>query len=820
MKDNSKTMASQDSTQSNPPEVQVKIQQQMQSAYLDYAMSVIIGRALPDVRDGLKPVHRRILFAMHERAWRHENPYVKCAKIVGEVIGNFHPHGDGAVYESLVRMAQLFSMNIPLIDGQGNFGSIDGDPPAAYRYTEARLMKITERLLNDIHMETVDFVPTFDDSRKEPVVLPAAYPNLFVNGSEGIAVGMSTNVPPHNFNEIVRATIELVKNPQISVKELMKYVPAPDFPTGGLIIGAKNLLNAYETGHGSISVRAQVDIGQSKKKRDMIVVHEIPYQVNKTDLLERIGQLVQNKKIVGIADIRDLSDRRGIRVEIELKKDAKTQVILNQLYKQTDLQRNYRISLLAIVDNQPKILNLKSGLEYYVAHRKEIIIRRTKYQLAEAQKRVHILEGFKKALDIIEQIIKLIRASDTVQMAREQLISTFDFSVEQATAILEMRLQKLTSLERKKILQELKELKAKILEYKKILKEEAKRNELIIEELQAASKENPVERKSELDYSEEDIGAFEETDLIANEEVVIRLSANDFIKRMNKDTFRRQKRGGRGVRSGGQDSIIKRLLVANTHDTLLMFSNRGKVFSMPVHELPDVTRDGRGKSLKSLINLSSGEMISVIQAYHKLEEGSALVMATRLGIIKKIQSSFFATIRRKGIIAIQLKDDNELVDVRMVDNRQDLILCSQGGYALRIKSSKLRNLGRTANGVIGMNLGKNDTLIGMDVIDADTSLFTISKLGYGKRVVYKHFGVKNRGGKGVSFTKISPRNGNPVRIASVRENDHIVLITDHGVTLRVEAKDISRLGRTALGVRIVNIDEDHAVSDIALLSGK
>ena len=801
---------------------QVNLGEQMESAYLDYAMSVIIGRALPDLRDGLKPVHRRILYAMHDRGWRHDKAYVKCAKIVGEVIGNFHPHGDAAIYESLVRMAQDFSMNMPLIDGQGNFGSIDGDNPAAYRYTEARLMKIASSLLSDIDKETVDFTLNFDDTRKEPVLLPAAIPNLLVNGSEGIAVGMSTSIPPHNFNEVMNATIALLENPALEIKDLMKYIPAPDFPTGGVIIGAKKMEEAYTKGSGSVSVRAKVEIGKSsKRKRDAILISEIPYQVKKTRLLEEIAALVQQKKIAGIADIRDLSDRHGINVEMELKKDANPQVILNQLYKRTQLQRNYTIGLLGLIDKQPRVFNLKEGLEYFIQHRHVVIRRRTEYLLREAKKRMHILEGFKKALDQLDAVIRLIRASKTVAEAKTGLMEKFDLSDIQSTAVLEMRLQKLTSLEIQKIIDELKQIKNQIREYNAILKNKEKQKAVILGELTAANKENTIPRRSQMDESEEDISQFETKDLIADEEVMITLFTDGFIKRMDRHTFRRQNRGGRGIRGGGRNQQIQQILVANTHDSLLLFSNRGKFFSMPVHEIPSVSREGKGKSLKACINLSATEeaISTISNTSESLSAGASLVLITRQGIIKRMDTGIFQSVRKGGVIAMQMKSDDVIVAARLVSTKEDLLICTQKGNAARIQTKKVRlSKGRNVGGVVGIKLKKDDAVIGMEVIRPQSKFLVLSTLGYGKRVDYKAFTAKGRGTQGVSYMKVSTRVGHPICIASVEEKEHILIVTNHGITLRTEVKTIPILGRTAQGVRVVNIDAGHFIQGIAPLS--
>ncbi|MCB1175240.1 MAG: DNA gyrase subunit A [Leptospiraceae bacterium] len=799
--------------------VDVEIEDQMKEAYLDYAMSVIVGRALPDVRDGLKPVHRRILFAMHDRAWRHDRPYVKSAKIVGEVIGNLHPHGDSAVYDTLVRMAQDFSMRVPLIDGQGNFGSVDGDPAAAYRYTEARLAKISDELLRDIDKETVDFSPNFDATKEEPRVLPAAFPNLLVNGASGIAVGMATNIPPHNLSEVISATTALIKNPDLSIEEIMKIMPAPDFPTGGILIGQEGVRSAYRTGRGSFKIRAKTEIEINKKKRDVIVVSEIPYQVNKKNLLEKIASLVQNKVIEGIADIRDLSDRHGIRIEIELKKDATTQVVLNKLYSQTQMQVSYGIIFLALVNEQPRVLNIKEILQEYIKHRREIIVRRTTFELSQAEKRAHILEGLKIALDFIDEVIKIIRSSKTVDEARVRLMKRFKLTEIQANAILEMRLQKLTSLESQKIIDELEQLRVRIKDLKAILKSEPKQFELVSTELGDVQEKYGAKRVTEINHGLASETSFEVEDLIADEDVVITLSEDGFVKRMKRETFRRQKRGGKGTKgSTRREDIIYRMQTASTHDVLLLFSNKGKLFAMKVHELPDSSRDARGKSLKALINLSADERITAMAAARDFKSDLAIAMVTRQGILKKSRLEVFTSARKGGIIAINLRKDDELCDVRLIENSDDILIASRMGNALRTNMAKMNSQGRNAAGIIGMRLDKGDAIIGMSVVKTNTSLMVISESGYGKRVEFSNFATKGRGGKGMTYIKISDKNGPAVCIASVQDSDDIVVITEHGTAIRMSAGDVSKIGRATVGVRLVNLNEGEKVSDMAILS--
>ncbi len=800
--------------------VPVDIENQMKEAYLDYAMSVIVGRALPDVRDGLKPVHRRILFAMHERAWRQDRAFVKCAKIVGEVIGNFHPHGDGAVYDTLVRMAQDWTMRVPLIDGQGNFGSIDGDPPAAYRYTEARLTRIAEELLRDIDKDTVNFSPNFDATKNEPTVLPAAFPNLLVNGASGIAVGMATNIPPHNLQEVIAATNALIQNPKLTAEQLVKYIPAPDFPTGGIIIGGEGLKAAYTTGRGQFRIRARIEIERTARGRDMIVVTEIPYQVNKKTLLEKIGELIQNKAIEGIADIRDLSDRHGIRVEIELKKEASAQIILNQLYKQTQLQVSYGVIFLALVNGQPRVLNIRDILAEYINHRREVVVRRTNYELAQAEKRAHILEGLKIALDFIDEVIKIIRASKTVEEAREKLIKRFKLSEIQANAILDMRLQKLTSLESQKIIEELNQLKEQIKDFRAILKSEERQYKIVSDELADVAKQYPGKRATQVDHSSVDTTNFEVTDLIADEDCVITISEDGFVKRVPLDSFRRQRRGGRGVKGGGakREDYVKRMLVASTHDTLLLFSNKGKVFALKVHELPDSTREARGKSLKALINLAQDEKISALASTREFGQDRAIVMITKHGILKKSDLEIFQNTRRGGIIALNLRKEDELIDVRLVGPRDDIIVASRMGNALRTNLAKMRSQGRNAAGIIGMRLDKDDYVVGMDMVRPKTELLVISERGFGKRVPFNHFPVKGRGGKGITYIKITDKNGPAVRICSVLDDDDVVIITTSGMTLRMVANEVSSIGRATVGVKLVNLSDADAVRDVAIMS--
>lgn len=797
-----------------------EIEEQMKSSYLDYAMSVIVGRALPDVRDGLKPVHRRILHAMNERGWRHDRSYVKSAKIVGEVIGNYHPHGDVAVYDTLVRMAQDFSMRMLLIDGQGNFGSVDGDPPAAYRYTEARLHKCAEELLRDIDKETVDFLPNFDDTRKEPVVLPAAFPNLLVNGSSGIAVGMATNIPPHNLVEVIEGTIKLIDNPNQTLKDLMKSIKVPDFPTSGIIMGTDGIYNAYSTGRGSIIVRSRIEIEENKKGRDIIIITEIPYQVNKAALIARIADLVNNRVVEGIAELRDESDRTGLRIVIELKKEANSSIILNQLFKHTQLQSSYGIILLALVNGEPKILNLKEILLNYIDYRKTVVIRRTRYDLRKAEERAHILEGLKIALDNIDEVIKIIKSSADVEEAENRLIKRFKLSEIQAKAILEMRLQRLTSLEVKKVIEELNSLKKIITELKAILKSEVRIFGIIKSELIEIKNKYGDARRTEILIGGETSTSFDVEDLIAEEDMVVSVTNDGFIRRLPVDTFKKQRRGGKGVTSisAKREDFIKMMLISSTHDSFFMFSDKGKIFGLKTYEIPIASKTSRGKSLKGIINLAMGESITEMCSVPAFEGELYLCMITRYGIIKKIHVEEFRNARRGGIIALNLKKDDELVDVKLVGKDDDIVIATRMGMLLRTNLAKMRSMGRGAAGIIGIRLRKDDCVIGMDVVKKNSFLFVVSSKGYGKRVNYKSFATKGRGGKGMAYLKITDKNGYSGGIRSVFPEDEVIITSKGGMTIRILAKDISVQGRTAIGVKLLELDKEDIVSDFAVIT--
>ncbi len=800
--------------------IPVEIEDQMKKSYLAYAMSVIVGRALPDVRDGLKPVHRRILHAMNERAWRQDRAYVKSAKIVGEVIGNFHPHGDTAVYDTMVRMAQPFSLRELLIDGQGNFGSVDGDRAAAYRYTEARLTSMAEELLKDIDKETVDFNDNFDGTRREPSVLPAAWPNLLVNGSSGIAVGMATKIPPHNLKEVISALELLIDNPDVSIKELMKKIPAPDFPTGGILIGKDGLKQAYTTGRGSFKIRAVANIEENSRGREVIIVTEIPYEVRKNDLLARIASLVNDKKIEGISEIRDESDRTGMRIVFELRKDAQANIVLNQLYQHTALQISYGINFLALVNYEPKLLNLKQMLQHYLDHRKEVVERRTKYDLRKAEERAHILEGLKIALDFIDEVIKIIRKSETVDVARSSLMKRFKLSEIQTNAILEMRLQKLTSLESKKILEELAEIKKLIKELRDILKSETKMLGIIKGEMGAIAQKHGIERSSQVSLVDAESVKMDTEDLIQNENEVITISEGGYIRRMPLDTFKRQHRGGKGVISGGKkEDALKHVHFCQSLDYLLFFSTRGKVFYMKAYEVPEASKDARGKHIKGFLSLGNDEVVTVVRSVTEFSEKKYLLMLTHQGIIKKLELAQISNAKKGGVMAMQFKasEKDYLVDVAIVVDKDDIFMATAEGAGLRTNLGKMRAQGRAASGIIGMTLEGQDHMAGLDVVKSNKSfLLVVSESGYGKRVKYDEFGTKGRGGKGMAFFKSTEKTGKAVAIRTVTENAEVIVTTLSGMVLRSEVKQIALQGRTASGVRVVDIAAGDKVADMTV----
>ena len=786
----------------------VFIEQEMKTSYLNYSMSVIVGRALPDVRDGLKPVHRRILYAMKELGLDHSRYYKKSARIVGEVLGKYHPHGDTAVYDTLVRMVQDFSLRYPLVDGQGNLGSVDGDSAAAMRYTEARLAGITDEILRDIDKETVNFAPNFDESLEEPTLLPATLPNLLCNGSSGIAVGMATNIPPHNLTEVCDAISALIENPEIQTKELMKFIKGPDFPTGATICGTEGIKSAYETGRGIIKIRAKASIEEIRGGREAIVVTEIPYQVNKSNLIENIADLVNDKKIEGISDVRDESDKDGMRLVIDLKRDANSQVILNQLYKHTQMQNTFGIILLALVDGSPRVLKLKEILAEYIKHRKEIITRRTIFDLAKAKDRAHIVEGLMKAVDILDKVIKTIRGSKNPAEAKTALVEKYEFSERQAQAILEMQLQKLTGLEIHKLEEELKELLKKIEYFESILKSEKKVLEIIREELADLKKKYGDERRTDISRSIDTDMNIE--DLIADEDVVVTISHQNYVKRLPVTTYRKQKRGGVGVGSGGvEEDFVEHLFIASTHDTLLLFTSKGKAFTIKVHELPQASRISKGKFIANFVSLSQGEKITSYIPVRKFEEGKYLVMCTKLGQIKKCELTDFENTRRNGIIAIGLDPKDELVYADLTDGKQEIVIATRKGKAIRFPNEDVRSMGRNAGGVRGITLEDKDYVVSMEVVDKKATLLTVTEKGFGKRSEVEEYRVTGRGGKGVTNVKVTDKNGEVVGMKCVTEKYDLMIMTQTGMVVRCSVKDVRETGRVAQGVRLINLKKDN-----------
>lgn len=790
----------------------------MKRSYLDYAMSVIIGRALPDARDGLKPVHRRILFSMHEIGLTPGRPFKKSATVVGDVLGKYHPHGDTAVYDALVRMAQDFSMRYPLVDGQGNFGSVDGDPPAAYRYTEARLTRIATEMLADIDKETVDFTPNFDESRGEPTVLPTRFPNLLVNGSGGIAVGMATNMPPHNLNEIIEATIYLIQNPTARLKTLMNMVPGPDFPTGGFIYGREGIFNAYSTGRGMIIMRARASIDRVGRsgERMAIVVTEIPYQVNKAKLLERIGELVNDKKLEGISDLRDESDREGMRIVMELKRDAIPDIVLNNLYKLTPMQQSFGVINLAIVNGQPRELTLIDSLNIFFEHRREVVIRRTRYDLRKAEARAHILEGLKKALDNLDAVISLIRKSKSAPEAREALMERFKFTELQARAILEMQLQKLTGLERQKLIDEYKEVIQLIAELEEILANEPVLRNLIVKELREVQKEFGDKRRTEIIESGAELTL---EDLIADEDMAITVTHSGYIKRTPVSVYRAQRRGGTGRKGATTktDDVVDHIFVASAHSYVMIFTSNGQVYRLKVHEIPDAAAAGRGKAIVNLVNIPHGEKFAGIVPVREFEEGKFVVMATRKGTIKKTELSRFANIRSGGIIAMGIDEGDELIAAEITDGNKKIFLATHEGMAICFPESKLRAQGRQGSGVRGITLEQNDYVISVAAVPDDTEMLSISEHGYGKRTQLNEYRVTSRGGKGVINMRTSDRNGLVVAVLPVSNESQVLIITNQGKLIRVEAKGIRVSGRSTQGVKLIDASDDDLVTSASLI---
>ena len=792
----------------------VSIEAEVKDSYLNYAMSVIVGRALPDVRDGLKPVHRRILFAMQDLSLDHSKPYKKCARIVGEVLGKYHPHGDVAVYDTLVRMAQDFSLRYPLVDGQGNFGSVDGDNAAAMRYTEARMAAITDAMLSDIDKETVNFGPNFDASLQEPLLLPAALPNLLVNGSSGIAVGMATNIPPHNLSEVSDAIIYILENPEAEIKDLLRYVKGPDFPTGGVICGKTGIKDAYNTGRGKVTVRARATVEHQKNGKDMIVINEIPYQVQKAALIGVIAELVDDKKIEGISDIRDESDKDGMRIVIELKRDVEPQIILNQLFKHTQMETTFGIIMLALVENRPRVLNLRQILDCYIGHRKVIIRRRTQFELDKALKRAHILEGLKIALKFIDRIIKVIKTSKSVPVAKENLMKEFGLSDVQSQAILEMQLQRLTALERDKIEAEYLELLKKIELCRSILASEKIIEGIIKEELEELKKKYGDERRTDI------VGEVEELeidDLIADEDVVVTISHGGYIKRLPVSAYRKQKRGGKGATGAElkEEDFSEHLFVASTKDYLLVFTDRGQVYWVKVYEIPQAGKASKGKAIVNLLELKAGEKVSSTIPVREFSTDKFLVMVTKQGLIKKTCLDAYGNPRKGGIIGITLEDKDELIGVELTDGKQELLIGTREGKAIRFPEEQVRDMGRSARGVKGITLGKKDEVISMVLVQKDATILTVTELGFVKRTTAKEYRLTRRGGKGIINVRVTDKNGPAVSLKTVNDNDELMVITQSGMFLRCSIKDIRETGRASQGVRLIKLENKDHVSCVA-----
>ncbi|MBF0585912.1 DNA gyrase subunit A [Prosthecochloris sp. N3] len=794
----------------------ISIEEEMRDSYLDYSMSVIVSRALPDVRDGLKPVHRRVLYGMHELGLQAGKSYKKSARVVGEVLGKFHPHGDSAVYDSLVRMVQDFSMRYPLIDGQGNFGSIDGDSPAAMRYTECRMKSIAGEMLKDLDKETVDTALNFDDSLEEPIVLPSAMPNMLVNGASGIAVGMATNIPPHNLNEVVDGLVAMIENPEITIEEIMEHIIAPDFPTGGIIYGYEGVKKAYMTGRGRVVIRARAVVEVTQKNgRESIVVTELPYQVNKVRLIEKIVDLVHQKKIEGIADIRDESDRDGMRLVIELKRDAVAKVVMNHLYKHTPMQDTFGVILLALVDGVPKVLTLKEMMQAYIAHRNEIVLRRTRYDLAAAEKKAHILEGLKVCLDNLDEVISIIRQSPNAAAAQEKLVSRFGLTDVQSKAILEMRLQRLTGMEREKIENDYQETLALIEELRSILADPVKQMEIIRDELLKVKSVYGDERRTEIVPQE---GEFSIEDMIAQEDVVITITHEGFIKRFPVSGYRRQGRGGKGVTGAQarQDDFVEHMFVASTHNYILFFTSLGRCYWLKVYEVPEAGRTARGRSLANIMELQPGETIRAYINVRNFDDPLFIVMATSRGLIKKTEIEAFSRPRRSGIAAITIEDGDELIDARLTDGEHDIIMAKNSGYAVRFAEKDVRAMGRTAMGVKGISLDDGEYCISMVTSKrADTSLLAVTSTGFGKRSLVEDYRLTRRGARGVITLKAHEKVGNLVGLLDVNDGDDLIIITAHGIVNRQHVSNIRLTGRNTSGVRLIRLGSGDTISATA-----
>jgi DNA gyrase subunit A len=792
----------------------VPIEEEMRKSYLDYAMSVIVGRALPDIRDGLKPVHRRVLFAMHELGLNWNRAYKKSARVVGEVLGKYHPHGDAPVYEALVRMVQEFSLRYPLVDGQGNFGSIDGDPPAAMRYTETRLAKIAHELLADIDKETVDFTPNFDESLQEPVVLPTKVPNLLVNGSSGIAVGMATNIPPHNLREVVDGLIRVIDDPEVSIDELMKVIPGPDFPTRGYIYGRGGIREAYTTGRGIITLRAKAHVEKMRGGREAIIVTELPYQVNKATLMEKIGELIRDKKIEGISERRDESSREGIRIVLELGRGEMAQIVINQLYKHTPMQTTFGVIMLALVGRRPQVVNLKQMLQEFVVFRREVVTRRTQYDLARAEERAHILEGLRKAVDQLDLVIRIIRHAESPDAAKDALMRQLDLSEIQAKAILDMRLQRLTQLERHKIVEEHEQTLALIADLKGILASEARLLGIIKDELAALREEFGDERRTEILAETTDLTI---EDLLADEDMVVTITRSGYIKRTHVEAYRSQKRGGKGVTGmeTKEEDIVEDLFVASTHSFLLFFTNKGKVHWLKVHEIPEGGRQAKGKAMANVLSLGEHERVATCVPVRDFESGGYILFATKQGKVKKTELSAFSHPRAGGIQAITLEEGDEVMGARRTDGQREVLLSTKQGMIIRFPEDEVRPMGRTAAGVRGIDVDEGDQVIAAETIREGVTILTVTERGYGKRTPLDEYRLQGRAGKGIIDIKTAGRNGAVVGMLQVREGDDILVVTTKGKIIRLHADEVTSQGRNTMGVRIIDIDADDQVGNLA-----
>ncbi len=796
--------------------VPINIEDEMKRSYLDYAMSVIVGRALPDIRDGLKPVHRRILFGMHEMGLTPNRPTRKCAKITGEVMGKYHPHGDAPIYDSLVRMAQPFTMRYPLVEGQGNFGSIDGDPPAAMRYTEARLSRIATALLEDIDKETVDFRTNYDESEQEPEVLPTRVPNLLVNGSAGIAVGMATNIPPHNLTEIINAAIMLIGNPRTPLSEIMEVVPGPDFPTGGFILGRQGILEAFTRGRGQLKLRAKAAIERMGKDREHIVVTEIPYQVNKSRLIEHAAALVNEKKLEGISEIRDESDRDGTRIVFELKRGEQAEVILNNLYKHTQLQIGFGVIMLSIVNGQPRELGLIDCIKHFIEHRVEVVRRRTEYELRKAREREHILLGFQRALQNLDELIRLIRAARAPREARDSLIAAFQFTERQAQAIIELQLQRLTGMEQQKISDELADIQRRIAEYAEILASETVLRDLIVKELKEVQKVYGDERRTQII---EDTGEIRLEDLVAVEDVAVTVTHGGYLKRTSVDTYRRQSRGGKGRIGMGTrtEDFLEHLIVASTHSYMLVFTNKGRVYWLKIYEIPDAATVGKGKHVSNLISLQPDDTVKAFLAVREFVPDQFIVMVTKHGVIKKSELTEFDNPLSRGIIAVTLDEGDELIAARLTNGRNFIFLGSHDGQAIQFAESQVRGMGRPARGVRAMDLDAGDYLVGMEIVEEEGLILTIAENGFGKRTKLSSYRLQSRGGKGVINMKTSTRNGKVVGILSVKEDSDLMIVSKNGKMIRLDSAEIREAGRSTQGVRLVRMEDDDQVAAASVI---